>query len=185
MNLLPPATVSPSEPALCGTWKGITPMALRRLTALVFAIVLLAAACGSDDDGSSSTAADDAPAPADEPAASADVELAETSLGTVLVSGGMTLYGFTPDAQGPSVCNDDCADAWPALVVDAAPTVGDGLDASLFGTAERADGALQATIDGWPLYFFAGDAAAGDTNGQGVNDVWWVVDANGTLVGAP
>ncbi len=165
-------------------------MALRRLTAALFAIALLAAACGSDDDGSSTAAddapaAEDAPAPADEPAASADVELAETSLGTVLVSGGMTLYGFTPDAQGPSVCNDDCAEAWPALVVDGAPSVGDGLDASLFGTAERADGSLQATIDGWPLYFFAGDTAVGDTNGQGVNEVWWVVDASGALVGAP
>ena len=169
-------------------------MALRRLLALALVLTLLAAACGSDDDGDAAgvEAPADEPAEepaaeepaADEPAAPADIELAETGLGTILVSGGMTLYGFTPDAQGPSVCNDDCEAAWPPLLLDEV-TVGEGLDAGLFGTAARADGSLQATIDGWPLYFFASDAAPGDTNGQAVGDVWWVVDAAGTLIGAP
>ncbi|MDH3754143.1 MAG: hypothetical protein OEU32_09760 [Acidimicrobiia bacterium] len=156
-------------------------MALRRLMALALGVALLAAACGSDSDDGSSADTSEA---ADDTAESADIELADTGLGTVLVSGGLTLYGFTPDAQGPSVCNDDCEAAWPPLLLDEV-TVGEGLDGSLFGTAARADGTLQATIDGWPLYFFSGDAAAGDTNGQAVNDVWWVVEADGTLVGAP
>jgi len=171
-------------------------MALRRLMAVALALTLVAAACGSDDDTSTDTAADDsaaeAEAPAEEEAAepepeavAADIELAETELGIVLVSNGLTLYGFTPDAQGPSVCNDDCEAAWPPLVLEGDASVGDGLDGALFGTAARADGTLQATIDGWPLYFFSGDAAPGDTNGQSLNDVWWVVDASGTLIGAP
>ena len=36
---------------------------------------------------------------------------------------------------------------------------------------ERTDGTTQVTYNDWPLYLFSGDAAAGDTNGQGVGDV--------------
>jgi predicted lipoprotein with Yx(FWY)xxD motif len=35
------------------------------------------------------------------------------------------------------------------------------------------------TYNNWPLYHFAGDSAPGDTNGQGLNDVWFVVGADG------
>ena len=38
------------------------------------------------------------------------------------------------------------------------------------------------TYNGWPLYYFSGDAAPGDTNGQALNDVWWVVDATGNAI---
>jgi len=60
---------------------------------------------------------------------------------------------------------------------------GDGVDAALLGTTTREDGAVQVTYGGWPLYFFAGDAAAGDVTGQGVNDVWFVVAPDGAMVG--
>lgn len=43
------------------------------------------------------------------------------------------------------------------------------------------DGKVQATIDGSPLYYFAADAAAGDTKGQNVGGVWFVVDATGAM----
>ena len=71
--------------------------------------------------------------------------------------------------------------SWPPQVEIAA--VGDGLDMALVGTITRADGTVQATYNGWPLYYFGGDSAAGDVNGQGVNDVWWVIDASGTPIG--
>ncbi len=111
-------------------------------------------------------------------AASAGLELATTDLGEILVdASGYTVYLFTPDAQGDSTCYDECEANWP--VVAEVTAVGDGLDESLLGTTTRTNGDVQATFNGWPLYYFAGDAAAGDVNGQSLNGVWWVIDAAG------
>ncbi len=60
-------------------------------------------------------------------------------------------------------------------------TAGDGLTGTL-GTATRDDGTTQVTLNGWPLYYFAGDAAAGATEGQGLNDVWWLVTPDGSAI---
>ncbi|USQ76150.1 COG4315 family predicted lipoprotein [Ornithinimicrobium cryptoxanthini] len=113
------------------------------------------------------------------------VATADTDLGTILVDGeGMTLYLFTQDSPNTSVCMDDCLVAWPIL--EGEPSAGDGADDSKLGSFERADGTVQATYDGWPLYYFAQDQAPGDTTGQAVNDVWWVMDADGAAItGAP
>ena len=54
-------------------------------------------------------------------------------------------------------------------------TVGEGLDASKFTTPARTDGTKQVKVGTWPLYYFNNDAAPGDTNGQEVGDVWYVV----------
>lgn len=111
----------------------------------------------------------------------ATLALADSSVGTVLVdSQGMSLYLFSPDNQGESTCYDACADNWPALVVDGDITVGEGLDASLVGTVTRTDGSTQVTYGGWPLYYFARDSKPGDTNGQGVSDVWFLLNADGS-----
>jgi len=106
------------------------------------------------------------------------VSIADTSLGPILVdSNGMTLYMYAPDEAGPSTCVDRCLAAWPA--VPGPVTGGQGVDASLLGTATRPDdGSAQATCNGWPLYTFVQDAAPGDVNGQGANDVWYVLDAS-------
>ena len=111
---------------------------------------------------------------------SAEVKIATTALGDVLVdAAGMTLYMYEPDNQGASTCYGQCAAAWPPLVSAGVPTVGAGADDSKVGTAARTDGALQVTYGGWPVYYFAKDAAPGDTTGQGVGGVWWVLDADG------
>jgi predicted lipoprotein with Yx(FWY)xxD motif len=171
-----------------------------RLKTGILAIVLVAAACGGDDSASSAettlappTAAPEttAAAPATTAApettaaptsAAATVSLGNTSLGDILVdSEGNTLYLFVPDAQGASVCYEDCAAAWPPLVGDV--TAGDGIDSSLLGSVERDDGTVQASYNDWPLYYFANDAVPGDTNGQGLNEVWFVLTASGDGVG--
>ena len=115
----------------------------------------------------------------------ATVLVAESDLGQILTAAdGMTVYLFTPDAQGPPTCTDSCAQAWPPLTVDDASqlTGGDGVDASLLGTTEHPTAGIQVTYNGWPLYFFAADSAPGDTDGQGQNGVWYVVDPTGNAL---
>lgn len=117
-----------------------------------------------------------------ETATAGSLIIGESDLGPIVTDEeGNTLYVFLPDDQSDSVCYDQCEAAWPPLV--GAFTAGSGVDATLLGTTTRTDGSLQVTYDGWPLYYFANDNAPGDTNGQGLNDVWFVVDAEGTIVG--
>ncbi len=89
---------------------------------------------------------------------------------------GMTLYRFNPDEPGVSSCYDQCAANWPPLLVDEGqtPTGNAGVVGKL-GTTARDDGTIQVTYEGMPLYYWVNDEAPGDTTGQGVNDVWFVV----------
>ena len=89
----------------------------------------------------------------------------------------MSVYLFVPDGAKTPTCVDACLDRWP--IVAEVAEVGAGLDASLLGHVTHPNGTEQATYNGWPLYYFGGDTAAGDTNGQGVGDVWFTLDAAG------
>jgi predicted lipoprotein with Yx(FWY)xxD motif len=123
--------------------------------------------------------------PAAAPGEETTVLVADSDLGQVLTAGnGMTVYVFMPDAQGAPTCTDSCAETWPPLTVDDASqlTGGDGIDASLLGTTEHPTAGIQVTYNGWPLYFFAGDSAPGDTNGQGQGGVWHVLDPSGNAI---
>lgn len=116
----------------------------------------------------------------------ATVEVSESAeFGLILVDGeGMSLYLFTNDTQnsGTSTCADDCLAEWPPLLSDGDPVAGEGVDAAMLGTITRDDGTTQVTYNGWPLYYFADDAAPGDTNGQGLGDVWFLVTPSGEAV---
>jgi len=85
---------------------------------------------------------------------------------------GMTLYTFKKDSAGKSACEGPCLEKWPPYYREAVAAK-DGLKAEDFGTITRADGKKQTTYKGMPLYYFAGDKAAGDAAGQGVKDVWY------------
>jgi predicted lipoprotein with Yx(FWY)xxD motif len=131
-----------------------------RILALAGVLALILAACGDDAE----------PAPAG-------------NLGTIVTDAeGLTLYMFGADQNGESTCYDDCAATWPALTVDGEPVAGDGIDAAQLGTTERDDGTLQVTYAGLPLYYFASDAEPGDTNGQGIGDIWYVVSPDGEAI---
>ncbi len=161
-------------------------MRSRITTVVVSATVLLLALAGC-----TSGAADTAPEPAatseasqaEEPAPVAVIGLAvaASDVGEIVVDGdGMTVYMFDSDTQGgdASTCEGQCAANWPAVgAADGVPEV-DGVTGEL-GTITGIDGEPQLTLNGWPLYYFAGDAAPGDVNGQGVNDVWWVLSPAG------
>lgn len=88
---------------------------------------------------------------------------------------GMTLYYFKMDAPGKSACEGNCLTNWPIYYQEAVAAK-DGLDPKNFGTFTRADGKKQTTYKDMPLYYFIGDKAGGDTNGQGVKGIWYVVN---------
>ena len=106
--------------------------------------------------------------------------------GRILFDGrGFVLYGFTKDPRGRSVCSGACAAAWPPYVVRKAPRAGAGVKGSLLGTTRRADGRLQVTYNGRPLYYYVGDRAPGQILCQNVSEfggLWLVARPNGTLV---
>lgn len=106
-------------------------------------------------------------------------------LGTFFVDAkGMTLYTFDYDTMNTSNCSGKCLENWPALTVESndALKVSEDIPGT-FGTITRDDGALQVTYNGWPLYYWVKDAAAGDTKGQGVGKVWWVAAPATVAVG--
>ena len=142
-------------------------MSTIRTLAGLGALALVVAACGDKDAAGNSTAAGS-------PAAPEIATRADTAAGTVLVDAdGMTLYTTEREADGTVQCVDDCLEFWlPALVESTAPSVAADLTERV-GTVERPDGGqLQATFDGSPLYRFSEDGAAGDTNGNGVEDAF-------------
>lgn len=155
-------------------------MRVRHLFVAAALAATLTACGGTDEATPDDSAAEDttSAAPSD---AAAIIAVAESDLGDILVDGeGMTLYLFTNDSPGESTCEGDCLAAWPPVPGPA--EAGDGVDADLLGTVEATDGTTQATYNDMPLYYFAQDEAPGDVTGQGVNDVWYVVDVAGEAV---
>ena len=106
--------------------------------------------------------------------------------------GGLALYTFKADTRGRgsaapvSACDGDCLGEWPPLLVEGAP-VGDGkVNAALLGTLTRADGTVQATYNGWPLYYYFEDFAAGDINGDDIESFgedWYLIGPHGARPG--
>jgi predicted lipoprotein with Yx(FWY)xxD motif len=95
---------------------------------------------------------------------------------------GMSLYLFEADSENTSACYDACAEAWPPLLTEGAPTADGQVDAAKLSTVERKDGSTQVTYGGWPLYYFAKDQAPGDIKGQDVEGFgaeWYLVSPGG------
>ncbi len=112
----------------------------------------------------------------------ANVQITNNSkYGMILTDGtGRTLYFFAHDTT-TSACNGQCAALWPAFYADSL-TIGAGLNASDFGTITRSDSTLQTTYKGWPLYYYSGDSAPGDVNGEGFKGIWFVAKPNYTIM---
>jgi predicted lipoprotein with Yx(FWY)xxD motif len=162
---------------------------------LVAMVLLLATACATEEAEQAGDATGDLGAAqaedeknggepgAGETGEAGHVAVSGSEFGEILVDAeGMTLYLFTEDRDGQSVCVEDCATAWPPLLVDGAPVAGEGVDASLLDTLERDDGSSQVSYAGWPLYTWAQDEQPGDVTGQGVQEVWFVVSPEGEAI---
>lgn len=144
---------------------------------LALAATLALGACNRDEPADTADAETAASAPA-EPAPAP----ATPSIGTLVVGGdgaeryltdnaGRAVYVLAGDDTGTR-CIDDCLQAWP-VVGGAAPVSGvPEVDGALIGTTTRADGTVQVTYAGHPLYYFADDTDAGVAHGRDVNDKW-------------
>ena len=127
---------------------------MKLLSASILAAALLAG-CGSMSNTASAP---------DTPTRTAD--------GVLVGPNGMTLYTFNKDTAGAgtSACNAQCAANWPALgVADTAKPMGG------YTIIIREDGKRQWAYKGWPLYYWAKDAKAGDKTGDGVANGAWKV----------
>lgn len=106
-------------------------------------------------------------------------------LGTILAYGPkhVTVYLFEGDSGSHSSCTGACAHAWPPVI--GKPSAGGRAVAADLGTTKRADGKLQVTYKGHPIYMFINDKDAGDAYGQGVKAFgadWYVLAPTGTKI---
>lgn len=161
----------------------------RLMLGMTAAAITVIGLTGCSNSGDSTDTGTDASVGTDTSAAAEDsasddtsdstLSTADTDLGTIIVDGnGMTVYRFDNDTEGgsSSSCEGMCADNWPAVHGDHATL--DGVDGDV-GTIAGVDGEPQLTLDGWPLYYFKGDEAAGDVAGEGLMDTWWVLSPQG------
>jgi predicted lipoprotein with Yx(FWY)xxD motif len=115
----------------------------------------------------------------------ATVATGATGLGRIVVDGrGHSLYLFEKD-HGRSACSGVCASYWPPLLTTGKAVAVKGAKASLIGSIRRSDGRRQVTYAGHPLYFFSGDNARGQTNGEGLKDFgasWYVLTPAGKKI---
>jgi predicted lipoprotein with Yx(FWY)xxD motif len=161
-----------------------SPARLRILLALPAVVAAAAAlvACSSAGASSPSSSGSSTSSPA--AAAAGTVKTATIAGVTVLTnSEGFTLYSFAPDTSTTSKCNGTCAQNWPPVT---GPVTAAGVTGT-FGTITRADGSVQATFDGHPLYTFAGDTVPGQAKGNGLNaagGLWHEITTSGTAAPA-
>jgi len=151
-----------------------------------FAALAAAAGCSSGSATPSSTSTTGASSGSGGTAATVTVASKGTVGAVLSTAQGMTLYHYTPDTPGVSNCTGGCATIWPPLELAAGvttPVAGTGVNG--LGTTKRADGSLQVTYNGMPLYTFSGDSSPTDAKGQGVAGTWFVLTANTSGGAAP
>jgi predicted lipoprotein with Yx(FWY)xxD motif len=159
------------------------------------AAALLAAACSSTSSTSApaaGSAASGTPSSSSSSASASGTSASGTvvattsgSTGAFLTVSGKSVYLWVKDGKNMSACSGACAGAWPPVPATGTVTAGSGVTASDLGTITRSDGTKQVTYDGHPLYYFSGDSAAGQTNGQGSDGFgakWWLVSPTGAQI---
>ena len=149
-----------------------------RLLGVVTAVVLAAGAVAASPSAAS------AAVPAQ---AKAVLKVSTSPVGSILTDAkGRTVYLFMSDKKGLSTCTGDCLTYWPPVAAPASlPSSIPGVTGKL-GSITRPDtGTRQLTINGKPLYTYAGDTKAGMISGQGSNGagaLWWVVAPSGKKI---
>jgi len=159
---------------------------IRRIPALAVLLVLLAPAAIAGCGSSSANAPGDSSGTQRQTGVTTVKTASAGDLGTILVDGqGRTIYLFERDRGPTSTCTGACIANWPAVTTDGKPEAAGAVAAGKLGVAKRGDGTTQATYAGHPLYYYAGDNAAGETNGQGLNffgALWYAMSPDGSAV---
>ncbi|MGH3498064.1 MAG: COG4315 family predicted lipoprotein [Nocardioidaceae bacterium] len=155
-----------------------------RLVGAVLAATLLVAACGSSSPGAGTSSTGGAASGGGGASSSgATVATHSGAAGTFLTDGsGKSLYMFASDTSKKSNCSGACTTYWPPLTTSGTPKASGGATSGMLGTVTRSDGTKQVTYNGHPLYFYAADSSAGDTNGQGSSNFgakWWLMAPSG------
>ena len=88
-------------------------------------------------------------------------------------STGRTLYRFTKDTATKNNCTGACAALWPVFYFGV--VVYPPLNTADFRVITTGTGASQITYKGQPLYYYAKDTKPGDTLGNGIGGVWFLV----------
>jgi len=148
------------------------------------ASALLVAACGSAA-ASTSAPASSAAAAGSSTTGTVITTQAGSAGAFLTTASGRTVYLWAKDGMNMSDCSGACASAWPPVPATGTLTAAGSAKASDLGTITRSDGTKQVTYDGHPLYYFVGDSAAGQTNGQGSDNFgakWWLVAPSGAQI---
>ena len=88
---------------------------------------------------------------------------------------GRTLYYYKKDSPGKTACLASCLDKW-SIYYRKTPEIPKELKAEDFKVITRPDGKKHSLFRGYPLYYSINDKKAGDTNGQGLNKEWFVIN---------
>ena len=95
--------------------------------------------------------------------------------GPILIGfNGLPVYTFDKDTVASSTCYATCALNWPPYLVGAEDNVSN-VKSGVVGKTDtiiRADGSIQLTYNGKPLYFYGKDMPGKAPTGDGVNGVW-------------
>ncbi|MEV7396409.1 hypothetical protein [Aeromicrobium sp. NPDC092404] len=163
---------------------------LVRRSALLIACLLLTACSEGNGDKAESTTTPSASRtttpgsePAPKPSTGTEIVVADSEFGPMLFdSREQAIYLFDLEETEAPKCYGECAKAWPPVLTEGEPLAGDGVDASLLGTFRRAEGTMQVTYGGHPLYYYAhegpGEVECHDVFLNGGN--WYVVQPDGS-----
>ena len=110
------------------------------------------------------------------------VKVVSSDYGQVIADGkGEAFYLFDKENSKKPRCYGACASAWPPVLTKGKPVAGSGAKQSLLGTTNRANGKLQVTYAGQPLYYYVDDSP-GTILCHDVEEfggLWLVVKPNG------
>ncbi|HEY6427847.1 MAG TPA: hypothetical protein VIX84_11475 [Acidimicrobiales bacterium] len=106
-------------------------------------------------------------------------------VGVVLTTGsGLTLYHFTGNPPGKSMCTGGCASVWPPFMAPKGAHISGPKGVKGLSLVSVGSGHWQVALDKAVLYRFEGDSKKGQAKGQGVLGKWFAAPKSGITAAA-